>query len=616
MCGIAALIDTVTNSPIPPSLLKTVNNLAMHRGPDDEGYSFWKNVGLAHRRLSIIDVSADGHQPMVRGELEITYNGEVYNYIELRNELQELGATFETRCDTEVVLAAYEYWGERCVERFNGMWAFVILDKKHNRLFCSRDRFGKKPLHFARVGNLFAIASEIKQFTALPYFTAKLNEPVAAAFLLCSDLNHGSETFFESVSLLSPGHNLKLDLATGHFVIEEWYRFPSWQDGNEYAIGDEEAIEHFRELLQSSIRLRLRSDVPVGCFLSGGLDSSSITCSLPLVSSDTSQLATISACWDDPQIDEQQYIDAVSSFTNIRAIKYFPNLDELSSIGLLDQVVYHQEQPIATASHLVEYVNFRTAREHGFTVMFTGQGSDEVFCGYPAFQFALLNGLIRARKWKEFLHEWQSQRMQRNWGHFQLLKAYCLPKHRVWLARNCPALDTNWLLTNSQLWRTQDSYRASSSLRHMSWFQIRRASLPYQLYSEDKSSMAASVESRLPFVDYRLVEFGFSLPDQLKLSRGCSKRILRRALEGLAPTSVCERKSKLGLPAPHVELLRRNESAVLSELNSLADSSPRMFSRKFANSLAGNFMNADFDHALVFRLLSFSRWTKLFSVSC
>jgi asparagine synthase (glutamine-hydrolysing) len=275
MCGIAGLILKNGASTGIADNISKMTHLIQHRGPDGEGIYCYRNLGLGHRRLAIIDVSPDGHQPMFysNNQLVITYNGEIYNYIEIKQELENLGYTFFSQTDTEVILAAYAEWGQECVHRFNGMWAFAILDKLKNTVFCSRDRFGVKPFYYVNTPELFAFGSEIKQL--LPFLkSVSANQPLLIDFLLTSISDHSDNTFFNDVAKLPASHNLVYSLDKNNLEIKPFYQLSFNQ---RYAdMSQAEAIDTYMGLLESSIKLRLRADVPVGTCLSGGLDSSSV----------------------------------------------------------------------------------------------------------------------------------------------------------------------------------------------------------------------------------------------------------------------------------------------------------------------------------------------------
>lgn len=434
MCGIATLISLNQSS----NYLHHINlmtDVINHRGPDDEGFVFFsKNnssskdqpytdhifsgkdgspklqelslnyvpkeqytnqkipdsvVALGHRRLSIIDLSPYGHQPMCDSSSRywIIFNGEVYNYIEIREELEAMGHHFVSGTDTEVILNAYKQWGKDCLSRFNGMWAFIIFDTKNGTLFASRDRFGVKPLYYWYSPEGFlAFASEIKEFTVLPGWKAKLNGPQAYDFLVSEAglANHTSETLFRDVYQLRGGKAFEVQVSrlSTELPIYRWYDLKI----NKLDITLEEAKKEFLKLFQDTIRIRLRSDVPVGSCLSGGLDSSSIVCVVNDILKEEKLeeiQKTFSACSDVEKLDERKFIDEVVKSRNIEAKYIYPSPEKM--LDCIDSLTWHHDEPFDCTSIYAQWLVFQLASENGIKVMLDGQGSDEQLCGYHRF---------------------------------------------------------------------------------------------------------------------------------------------------------------------------------------------------------------------------------------
>ncbi|MEM1321920.1 MAG: asparagine synthase (glutamine-hydrolyzing), partial [Bacteroidota bacterium] len=398
MCGIISIIDQ-EDRPVPESELQQALALVQHRGPDGQGQYFGPNFALGHQRLAIIDLSEQGRQPMTYQGMVVTYNGELYNYIELREELRQKGYTFRTESDTEVLLAAYHHWGPECVQHFNGMWAFVLYDPHNNRIFCSRDRYGIKPLYYARIGQRFCLASEIKQLRAIAGWTAQLNPLRAYEFLVKGYHDHTDQTLFKGVKQLRGGQNILYDLDCHCHSIQTYYQPNATAPLLSTSFAAQ--CEQFHGLLLDAVRLRLRADVKVGTALSGGLDSSSIATlmhRLLQAQNAQEQQEAVSSCFDDPRFDEQEYIDTLVQQKAIRSHKVFPDFDQLREE--LDQLQWQQDEPVASASVYAQYCVFRMSKAKGLTVMLDGQGADEILGGYEKFYTLYFKTLLRQAPWQ------------------------------------------------------------------------------------------------------------------------------------------------------------------------------------------------------------------------
>ena len=311
MCGIAGMIGKSSAPSV--EKVQAMIDIIRHRGPDGEGVFIEDNVCLGHRRLAIIDLSSDGRQPMeYMGKYAITFNGEIYNYLELKAELHQQGYSFFTKTDTEVILAAYDCWGQNCVQRFNGMWAFAIYDRKKNLVFCSRDRFGVKPFYYRDAEDAFYFGSEIKQIWLHMPKPVRANRDVLLAFLTTFQRDYSTQTMFENVYQLSAGHNIIYNLSEETYQTKKWYIYPEADPRKELSY--QEAVNQFKKRFYQAVELRLRSDVPVGCTLSGGMDSSAITCIANQIKN-FQTLHTISSCFEEKAFDEQVYIDEVVNYT-------------------------------------------------------------------------------------------------------------------------------------------------------------------------------------------------------------------------------------------------------------------------------------------------------------
>jgi len=419
MCGIAGLVN-YGNSVSTSDAIKKMADVIAHRGPDDEGFflsseskdvtafgqdtpvqiisssihytpnesitSFHSeqfDVALAHRRLAILDLSPAGHQPMCNSDKNVwlTFNGEIYNYIEIREELMQLGYTFLTNTDTEVVIASYKQWGINCVNHFNGMWAFVIYDKKQGVLFASRDRFGVKPFYYYHDKNIFAFASEQKALVKMPFVKTEINTAATFDYFVMGQIEYEEEGMFKNVFELMPSHSFTYTFKNRDFKKWRYYELPNSSISHQFNSKTEsEIVEELRVLLLNSVRLRLRSDVPVGACLSGGIDSSSIVGMMSSLLGDKIKNPVFTACFDDKAIDESSWAKKVVDTTNVYWHRVFPTSAEL--LTDLENLMYCQDVPIWSTSTYAQFRTMQSVKENGIKVIMDGQGGDELFGGY------------------------------------------------------------------------------------------------------------------------------------------------------------------------------------------------------------------------------------------
>lgn len=633
MCGIAALIPSTQ----PPSAeaLDRLTDAVEHRGPDGRGTFINSRIGLGHRRLAIVDLTDAGRQPLQVGPLVISYNGEVYNHIELRQELERLGHKFASRTDTEVIGAAYLQWGPDCLHRFNGMWGLLIYDERDQTLFGARDRFGVKPLYYwnSPKGEL-AIGSEIKQFTTLDSWSARLNPQRAYDFLNWGMTDHTDETLFQGVHQLEPGCRFRLKLEEwpahaqtpawrGSLHLECWYHTPTMIKPR----SREEAAREFRELLTDSVRLRLRADVTVGSCLSGGLDSSSIVCLMNRLLKDQASESlqrTFSARAEDKSVDEGKHIAAVTEKTGVINHEVTPTHRQL--FPELDRLLWHQDEPFASTSIYAQWNVFRLAREHRCTVMLDGQGADEQLAGYHGFFGARLGALLRTFRLPTLVREIRLFKSRHNIPvrrSVVLAFNYLLDgKLRNILRKLLGKTSTTppWLDLGKLGAEARSPFQTLNA-RHrtvaeMAYWQVTRTNLPTLLRYEDRDSMAFGIESRVPFLDYRLVELCLSFDDDLRISDGITKVTLRNAMKDILPEPIRQRMDKIGFATP--------ESVWATKLN------PAEFRRHLEDAITvcGGLFSADllktFDEMVagtrpydttMWRVLCFGRWVRLFKVA-
>jgi asparagine synthase (glutamine-hydrolysing) len=568
MCGIFGI--KVSNGIINITKLQEVSEILSHRGPDDEGYflasseresyqSYKGNVSpkslalshislaesnddiaLLHRRLSIIDLSDAGHQPMSYSDKYwITLNGEIYNYLEIKEELKKRGYSFKSTSDTEVVLAAYIEWGEDCVNQFYGMWAFAIWDSKENSFFLSRDRFGVKPLYYYKNGN-FIFCSEIKGIRHYLNDSLSLDVKQVLRFLDRGEFMEGEsdDSLFEGIRQLMPGHNLIL--GNNNFKIYKYYDLKIIPNRNKLA----DNIDIFRNLFGESIKYRLRSDVEVGACLSGGVDSSSIVSFATSLYKKT--FNTFSATWPGESIDESFYIDKVNQKWNCAAHTFNPDLTNL--LEIIDKEIWHQEMPLSGSSLLAQWFVMEQAKKANIKVLLDGQGADEILAGYPWYISAYINDLFVHLNWKElFVHK--KELAQKDYGPVNMIKTKL---YNLWIRKKYapffpidPQLNNLYLDTKKYIAPAQ-----FNDLAELQKYEIEKNTLLPLLHIEDRNSMAHSVESRLPFLDYRMVEFCINIPAQQKIQGTNTKYILREAMKDFLPSEVYDRKDKIGFATP------------------------------------------------------------------
>ena len=589
MCGIVGLIK-FDYSLINIELFYKMTNLLRHRGPDDEGYLFVNaktnrfitaggadtpanlyqtlfpyspavnisdimedsfHIALSSRRLSILDLTIAGHQPLCNANrtLWIVHNGEVYNYKELRRELQSLGHRFQSTTDTEVILNAYAEWGVGCLDRFNGMWAFCIWDVLNKKFFCARDRFGIKPFYYYWDNNFFIFSSELKSILALNALRHP-NHQLIYDFLKFGVLEHTDETFFSGIRKLPQGHYLIIDL-DGNVTVQKYWNLQVSNTIKSDKASDAHCKERFLELFTNSVKFRLRSDVSVGSCLSGGLDSSSIVClaNQLLSSSDQGtlkQLKTFSSCFADKRFDEREYIAEVIAQTQVDPYYIFPRAEEF--MQELDKLVWHQEEPFGGASIYAQWKVMQKAHDEGIKVMLDGQGGDELLGGYRKFYIFYFTELLKHHRYftlsREFFNFFFSSGILRTLNFRKGLRYFRIGRY---LQKTEDLLKS---FPSELIKREEIDIRYAGDLGKRIKDDIFQFSLPVLLRYEDKNSSAHSVEARVPFLDYELVEYIASLPLDQKMRLGWTKYVLRQAMRNILPDKIRLRKSKLGFSVP------------------------------------------------------------------
>jgi asparagine synthase (glutamine-hydrolysing) len=560
------------------------------------------------------------------GRYWIVYNGEIYNHVELRAELESLGIGFQSRSDTEVIIQSYRQWGAGCLRRFNGMFAFVLFDLLERRMFCARDRYGIKPLYYwFRPGAHIAFASEIKQFMSLPGWRAVVNGQRAYDFLNWGILDHTRETLFSDVKQIRGGECVTffIDHLGSDLPIERWYEVSP-----EPFAGDlEGAAIAFRNVFEDSVRIRLRSDVPVGSCLSGGLDSSAIVCMADRLLPQRNRESlhkTFSAFSEVKEYDESAYVRQVVEKTNVEGHHTYVRFEGLP--GAVDSILWHQDEPFESTSVYAQWEVFGLAQQAGMKVLLDGQGADEILGGYEAFFAFRFAGLLRSFKWNRLWSEMKDTQEGKGFGAFLMIKEILnvlLPESlrqplRKWAGKPSSSAPS-WLDAKLLGAKTGDPFapggRSPSDIRALSISQLTSTHLPMLLHWEDRNSMAHSIESRLPFLDYRLVQMALGLPEECKLSQGMTKRVLREAMMGLLPDGVRQRKDKMGFFTPEEVWVKSAASGFFrAELHRAIEKSCGILKENALKKLERIIASEEAFTYAVWRMISFGRWMDRFGV--
>ena len=596
MCGIGGIINK-NNKSVEELLIHQMTEIIAHRGPDSSGSYLYKNIAFGHRRLSILDLSSSGHQPMkYLDDLVITYNGEIYNFIEIREELIQKGYIFDSNSDTEVILKAYHCWGKTCVNYFNGMWSFSILDIKQKIVFCSRDRFGVKPFYYIENNDLFSFGSEISQL--LPFLPNRiLNKKVALDYLISGIEECSNETFFKDIYLLKGGHNLVFDLQTNSYEIERYYNLKLSDQKNT-------SVDDYIQELKRSITLRLRSDVKVGTCLSGGIDSSTISSfASKLYQNSNEKFMAIHAKSSEYKTDESEFAKIVSKIANINLNFVEPSYSDFKSNIL--SIIKIQQEPFGSLSIIMQYFVFKKAKELGCIVMLDGQGGDETLLGYERYYPAIVKSKKGIAKLKALLQSSKNSRLslldtikyQYYFSNYKLRLKRLKYKNSFYKSEILNEYESEELRIISE------SYNDISILQKN---EIESSQLPHLLKYEDRNSMANSIESRLPFLDYKLVELSLNTNNSLKIKDGWTKFILRKAAETILPKEIVWRKAKLGFNAPEKTWTKEFENEMIKEIEQ--------------SEILNNFIHfkklyfKNLDLRTKWRLYNFSVWEKEFKV--
>lgn len=618
MCGLVALVGTDGLVPDPRTLQGMLGAIK-HRGPDDDGIHLNGPVALGFRRLSILDLSPAGHQPMqaADGKVTIVFNGEIYNYLEVRKELQALGHEFHSQGDTEVLLKAYLEWGRDCVSRLNGMWAFLIDDTRNGLLFGSRDRFGIKPLYKLRTKAQMAFASEIKAFRAVGLTAGRPDLRTVANFLLECRLDRDTSTFYDDIEAIPAAHSFELD-RQGRF--RQW-RYWDLEQGSAPAQGN--PAEAFAALFEDAVRLHMRSDVPVSVHLSGGLDSTAIACSsarIRRLAGAAGPLTTFS--YSDAQFDETPYIAATIAQTgaDLTTLRASPR----QLWDLLPEVLRAQDEPFHSLTPVVGYLLMKMTAASGVKVVLNGQGADETLGGYPSFFRNYWHTLLTSARPAFLLQEVRAWAAVHQRSAAAELAQVALTAFRSLVRRMASyreVSDRRWLETTARnTWIAPEVLRhgtppafSQESLKPALRWATAVTPLPLFLRVEDRNSSAHSVEARVPFLDHRLVEFALGAAPEWNLRGPLNKFVLRESMASRIPELVRCRPDKMGFPTAGEQWLRQDLYEPAREI--VTDAGFRDFDlldgRRVAHLLESHRRGESDQFQTVLRAVQLYLWTKM-----
>lgn len=636
MCGIAGIILKKKSAFDLTQKIVAMSDTLSHRGPDGEGFvmaeenrvtpyfhSLKKNytrndlnyipkselphasgsfLAFTHRRLAIIDLSEGGHQPMcnVDGSLWIVFNGEIYNYIELRQDLKQLGHTFISESDTEVVLAAYTQWGNSCVEKFNGMWSFCIYDAEKKLCFASRDRFGVKPFYYINDSTSFSFASEQKAFVKSGLVLAKTNQKALHNYLINDLQEHNPANFFEGITELWPGHNLLYDIGNGTVRTFSYFHLSDHIHLKNDHLSEKELLEKIAYTFENSVRLRLRSDVEVGTCLSGGLDSSAIA--VTIAEQTKKPLNCFTSVFAQESFNEEHYADIVAKKAGAKHFKVEPTLDGF--LREVDDLVYSQDVPIWSTSTYAQYKVMQLAKQNNIKVVLDGQGADELFGGYHHHLVAHWNNLLSQGKLTNALNEISSGKK-------------AVPQPFLFYGKELIKEKIN-LNKNKFGVLLKDDFLASSEIKNTKVYfndvnrqlidDIYETRLKSFLKCEDRAGMWHSVESRTPFSDdIELISLLFSFNSNRKIKNGTPKYLLREALKDKLPKEIYTRYDKIGFETPMQKWMHQLRPQLLSDIKSAG------FDFVNYQLLEKTNPSNTFQNKLLFKLFILARWKKIFS---
>lgn len=609
MCGIAGFYSDNINKYDSKKILEAMLVCTKHRGPDNSGTYYTDNTAFGHNRLSIIDLNPESNQPFHYEDLTITYNGEIYNYLEIKSELIELKYNFRTQSDTEVILAAYKEWGKNCVKKFIGMWALVINDKTRNELFCSRDRFGIKPFLYIKKDRDFFFASEIKALQLTPVYSNEININQIYRGLQLGWLNYEDETYFNVIKNLPAAHNLILK--DGEISIEKYWEISDFNYSNE--ISFKEKCSEFRELFFNSMSLHNRSDVPLGVCLSGGLDSSSMASALSILN-EGKKIKSFTAYYTglENKFDERPFVkEVINKYPDLIPFYISPSNAEIENS--FEEIFRKFSIPLNGSSLISHYFVMKLAKEEGIIVTIDGQGADESMGGYlhtfyrlfadEFSKFRLLKGMSLINNFK-YYHSYDFKKTLDIYSKTFLSTIYDENKlYHLEYKYNGNIINHK---NGNELFSLE--LKNTNKTNNFLYHALAHTILPSILYSVDFNSMCYSIESRVPFLDHRIVEFCFKLPNNFKINNSETKYILRQSLKDVLPEKITQRRDKKGFVTPgEVKWLRGSLKHLLNIDFGLLE----FIDKSKTSKLINDFKNGDNKYSnIIWRLAMLNRWIK------
>jgi asparagine synthase (glutamine-hydrolysing) len=654
MCGIAGIISLKKIDIV--AAISTMSKTLEHRGPDGEGFYFFNehdcaafsadtpdsikysslkyapktfieqapinsSIAFAHRRLSIIDLEATGHQPQCdeNENIWLTFNGEIYNYLEIKIELEALGNVFIGKSDTEVIIKSYLQWGKDCIKKFNGMWAFALFDKRTNEIWCSRDRFGVKPFYYILTKDFFAFASEQKALLKLRGFgllNTEINNKAVFDYFIHSQIEYNTEGMFKNIIELMPSHHLIVKTKSLETEIKKYYTL---EVNNEYVDFNEATCNTYAEKLKSlfedAVKIRLRSDVPIGACLSGGIDSSAIVCNMHILQPETT-FHTFTTSFSETKFDESNFAKIVSEKSKTKFHTITPNSEGL--IKDLESLMYCQDVPIWSTSTYAQYSLMQLAKENHINVLLDGQGGDELFGGYPHHLLSytgekisnrFFEGLDLAMNNTSFLSRTLAKNNLAN-----KLPNFLIKSFQRNTREDINYFNEEFLSTNLESFKNKFTFKLGSlnlQLQH----ELNNSLLKNYLKCEDRCSMYHGIESRTPFSDdLNVIEYAMQIPSSYKIHNGISKFILRESQKDILPNQILKRKDKMGYSTPNNDWIYEIKNNVKHYFDN-----PILEEFMDVSSLLKNY-DSFFDKrnkpetGRIFKFISFAVWLKVFDL--
>tara|TARA_Y100001970_G_scaffold63174_1_gene80869 strand:+ start:9754 stop:11646 length:1893 start_codon:yes stop_codon:yes gene_type:complete len=628
MCGITVIVKN-SNYSLSPKKVLEINDSVSHRGPDAFGSKFFVkkgsgnyeifnqdgsnwNIAFCHRRLSIIDLSKAGNQPMSydTGNYWITYNGEIYNYVEIRNILIKKGYKFQSTSDTEVILASYVEWGPDCFKMFNGMWSIVIFDSKVNQIVVSRDRLGIKPLYiWSQSNKLLLLCSEIKQIMKLDNFRPRLNKNIAKAYI-DSGYEKNNSSFYDDINQIDPGTWLVIDSKNLNIIKKQSFWDPSTVKTQK--MSKSESGLQFQKEFFKSVEVSMRSDVPIGCQLSGGLDSSSILFAMDHFNSKASRINTFSSIYPNYKYNESHYIDAVLEKIDTEKIFSKPNSTDFTRD--FDNFVHANDEPVGSFAQYSNYCLAREINKKNIKVVFNGQGADEIFGGYWQLYYGYIYGRIKLFDLRPIFSHFISSLFKG--GNNELLKQlfFILRKLKNKNKANRLTYIGNTDLDFQNQSKMDKYFQMNPNEKRI--FNIREFILPRLLKWDDRNLMAFSVEGRYPFLDHNLIELCLSFPEENMYNKGWTKYPLRLGMNQYLPRKIIKRKTKWAFEVPKEKWLRNDMRDDLIKWLNQDNAIYDFIDRKDIYRIFNDFLNYKNDDVhLVFRLYNFDKWMAINNIA-